>query len=150
MPLRFASYGKVTKSWCNVKKKLRMLEQTRAERRRSLSEGVLSGAEGRAASIRRMEPRRRNAHPCCVAPSASEALFRRSFRCRGLRGKAPELLTPHTPWTTPLKATNRLLVGPFDSQRAAQDFVNKLAPKGITAFAWTSAQGQAITKLAIR
>ena len=67
-----------------------------------------------------------------------------------LRNKAPDLLTSRTAWTTPLRATNRLLVGPFESQRAAQDFVNKLALKGITAFAWTSAKGQTIARLATR
>lgn len=69
---------------------------------------------------------------------------------RRLKGKAPELLNAQTAWTTPLKATNRLLVGPFASEREAQEFVNKLKPKGITAFTWTSAKDQAVAKLAAR
>ena len=69
---------------------------------------------------------------------------------RRLKAKAPGLLTTQAAWSTPLKATNRLLVGPFETQRAAQDFVNKLAPKGITAFAWTSPDGQVIAKVAAR
>ena len=83
-----------------------------------------------------------------IAGGADEKSFPAEWR--RLRGKAPDLLTERTAWTTPLRATNRLLVGPFESASAAQDFVNKLAPKGITAFAWTSARGQAITKLATR
>lgn len=81
-----------------------------------------------------------------IAGGADEGAFTSEWK--RLKGKAPELLSAQTAWSTPLKATNRLLVGPFENQRAAQDFVNKLAPKGITAFAWTSADGQAITRLA--
>lgn len=69
---------------------------------------------------------------------------------RRLKGKAPDLLDTQTAWTTPLKATNRLLVGPFASEREAQEFVNKLKPKGIDAFSWTSPKDQAIAKLASR
>ena len=83
-----------------------------------------------------------------VAGGADEKAFPAEWR--RLRAKAPELLTTQAAWSTPLKATNRLLVGPFETQRAAQDFVNKLAPKGITAFAWTSPDGQTIAKLAAR
>ncbi len=69
---------------------------------------------------------------------------------RRLKGQAPDLLNEQTAWTTPLKATNRLLVGPFASTREAQEFVNKLKPKGIDAFSWTSPKDQAIAKLAAR
>lgn len=83
-----------------------------------------------------------------VAGGADEKAFPSEWR--RLKTKAPELLATQAAWSTPLKATNRLLVGPFETQRAAQDFVNKLAPKGITAFAWTSPDGQAIAKLAAK
>lgn len=83
-----------------------------------------------------------------VAGGADEKAFPTEWR--RLKTKAPELLTTQSAWSTPLKATNRLLVGPFETQRAAQDFVNKLAPKGITAFAWTSPDGQTIAKLAAK
>lgn len=83
-----------------------------------------------------------------IAGGADERAFPGEWK--RLKGKAPELLSSQTPWTTPLKATNRLLVGPFENGRDAQEFVNKLGGKGITAFTWTSAQGQAIAKLATR
>lgn len=50
-------------------------------------------------------------------------------------------------WTTPLRFTNRLLVGPFKTSAAAQDFVNMISKKGVSAFAWTSEAGQKIAKL---
>jgi hypothetical protein len=46
--------------------------------------------------------------------------------------------------------SNRLLVGPFPTARAAQDFVNQLAAKQVPAFAWTSQAGQGVERLPAR
>ena len=64
-----------------------------------------------------------------------------------LRAQAPALLGGRAAFTTPLNQTNRLLVGPFDSARAAQAFVNQLADRDVAAFAWTSPAGQEIERL---
>jgi tetratricopeptide (TPR) repeat protein len=64
-----------------------------------------------------------------------------------LKRKAPKLLGTRTAWTTPLNATNRLLVGPFKSEEEAQDFVNSLAELHLSAFTWKSPAGQEIVKL---
>lgn len=53
-------------------------------------------------------------------------------------------------WTTPLRFTNRLLAGPFKTPAAAQDFVNAIKKKGVSAFAWTSEAGQKIEKLDVK
>ncbi|WP_156455992.1 SPOR domain-containing protein [Sphingomonas sp. CCH9-E2] len=53
-------------------------------------------------------------------------------------------------WTTPLRFTNRLLAGPFKTPAAAQDFVNAIRKKGVTAFAWSSEAGQKIEKLDVK
>jgi hypothetical protein len=66
-----------------------------------------------------------------------------------LRALAPALLGSRIAYTTPLNATNRLLVGPFDSDREAQAFVNQLSGKSVAAFAWTSPAGQEIERLRI-
>ena len=50
-------------------------------------------------------------------------------------------------WSTPLNRTNRLLVGPFTSNREARDLVNKMGKAGISGFTFSSAQGQEIEKL---
>lgn len=50
-------------------------------------------------------------------------------------------------WTTPLRATNRLLAGPFKTSGEAQTFVNAIAKDGISAFAWESEAGQKIETL---
>ncbi|WP_438730089.1 SPOR domain-containing protein [Parasphingorhabdus sp. DH2-15] len=69
------------------------------------------------------------------------------FEWRRLVKKAPDSFKDLTGWTTPLNKTNRVLAGPFDSKKAAQDFVNRLAKNDISAFTFTSAEGQVINKL---
>jgi Flp pilus assembly protein TadD len=62
------------------------------------------------------------------------------------RAKAP-LLKGRQGYTTPLRATNRVLTGPFKTRDEAQDFVNKLAGGGMSSFVFESAAGQKIDKL---
>ena len=50
-------------------------------------------------------------------------------------------------WTTPLRATNRVLAGPFKTDAEARAMVNQLAKQGISAFPFTSDPGQKVTRL---
>lgn len=61
--------------------------------------------------------------------------------------KSPAAFKGMTGWTVPFRGTRRLLVGPFASEKKAQDFLKKA---GITGFAWTSPAGTEIEKLAAR
>ena len=65
----------------------------------------------------------------------------------GVKKKAPELMKGHAPLTTPLRATNRLLVGPFKDEDAAQAFVNKMSAKGLSGFTFKSSKGQKVEKI---
>lgn len=65
-----------------------------------------------------------------------------------VRDKAPAAFKGKQGWTTPLRATNRVLAGPFASEDEARSFVNTLAKQGISAFTFTSEAGQKITRLA--
>jgi Flp pilus assembly protein TadD len=80
-----------------------------------------------------------------VAGGALKAALPREYA--RLKTKAPKLLGARPAWTTPLNATNRLLVGPFAGSKEAQAFVNQLKAANLSAFAWTSAAGQKIEKL---
>jgi cell division protein FtsN len=64
-----------------------------------------------------------------------------------VRRQAPDLMKGKAASITPLKATNRLLVGPFKTEDEAQSFVNKAAGKGVSAFVFKSAKGQKIDKI---
>lgn len=64
-----------------------------------------------------------------------------------VKGKAPDLLKGRTPSTSRLRATNRLLVGPFKSAGEAQALVNKLVRSGMSGFIVETGKGQAVEKL---
>ncbi|WP_373487430.1 SPOR domain-containing protein [Blastomonas sp.] len=64
-----------------------------------------------------------------------------------LTGAAPQAFKGKQGWWTPLNATNRLLAGPFGSEGEAQAFVNALSKEKLSAFAFTSSEGQQVTKL---
>jgi Flp pilus assembly protein TadD len=91
-------------------------------------------------------PKEPSRHWVQIAGGANEAAMNREFS--RIKAKAPKLLASRTAWTTPLRATNRLLVGPFKSNTEAQEFVNELAKLDLPAFSWTSPAGQEIVKLA--
>jgi hypothetical protein len=94
------------------------------------------------------KPKEPSRHWVQIAGGADKAAMDREFA--RIKAKAPKLLGSRTPWTTPLRFTNRLLVGPFDSTEEAQEFVNELAKLDLSAFSWTSPAGQEIVKLSAK
>ena len=106
-------------------------------------------ADEKAAAEKRAKEKEERANPSRiwvqVAGGAYEGDLPKAWA--KVKAKAPEAFKGKTGWTTPLRATNRVLAGPFKSDDAAQDFVNQLARKGIHAFAFTSDKGQKIDKL---
>jgi tetratricopeptide (TPR) repeat protein len=102
-------------------------------------------ATPRRAPRRPARPANPSRHWVQIAGGANRAALPREFA--RLQALAPDQLRRRTAYTTPLRATNRLLVGPFESESAAQAFVNQLAARHIAAFAWTSEDGQEIERL---
>jgi Flp pilus assembly protein TadD len=98
--------------------------------------------------VKKAEPAEPARHWVQVAGGADKGALPREFA--RLKAKAPKLFATRSAWTTPLRATNRLLVGPFKSEGEAQGFVNELRKSDLSAFAWTSETGQKIEKLAAR
>jgi hypothetical protein len=79
-----------------------------------------------------------------VAGGANEASLAKAWKAAvakspALKGKAG--------WSTPLRATNRVLTGPFKTAAEAQAFVNTLRKSGVSGFVFTSEAGQKVTKL---
>ena len=64
-----------------------------------------------------------------------------------VKKKAPELMKGKTASTTPLRATHRLMVGPFKDEDEAQGFVNKMAGKGLSGFVVKTAKSQKVEKI---
>ncbi len=80
-----------------------------------------------------------------VAGGANEAALGRDWK--RLATKSPAAFRGRMAWTTPVRATNRLLAGPFKTQGEAGAFVNLLAKDGSSAFTWQSEAGQVIERL---
>ena len=83
-----------------------------------------------------------------VAGGANEATLPKEWE--KVRSRAPAAFKGKSGWTTPLRATNRVLVGPFKTNEEARVFVNALAKEGISAFTFTSEAGQKVAKLAAK
>ncbi|WP_235530528.1 SPOR domain-containing protein [Sphingomonas sp. Leaf62] len=66
-----------------------------------------------------------------------------------MANKAPALKGRQA-WTTSLRATNRLLTGPFKTDDEAQAFVNTLRKSGVQAFAFTSEVGQKVARVPVK
>ena len=69
------------------------------------------------------------------------------FDWRKLGKAQTELFKGRKAWTTPWGQTNRLLVGPFETQAAASAFLKEARKKDGDAFVWTSPAGQAVDAL---
>ncbi|MEN3746139.1 SPOR domain-containing protein [Sphingomonas sp. HF-S3] len=82
-----------------------------------------------------------------VAGGANEDMLPGAWR--QLAKKAPAAFRGRSAWSAPLRATNRLLAGPFKTAAEAQTFVNQLKKEGMSAFVFTSEAGQKITKIAL-
>lgn len=80
-----------------------------------------------------------------VAGGATEGDLAKAWKA--VKAKAPAVFGSRGGWTTPLRATNRVLAGPFKTDAEARTFVNQLAKAGVSAFTFSSDAGQVVTKL---
>ncbi len=80
-----------------------------------------------------------------VAGGATEGDLPKAWKA--VKAKAPTVFGARGGWTTPLRATNRVLTGPFKTDVEARTFVNQLAKGGVSAFTFTSDAGQPVTRL---
>lgn len=83
-----------------------------------------------------------------IAGGANKADLPKAFS--KLKEKSPKLLAGRSAWTTPLRATNRLLVGPFKTAEEAQGFVNQASRESLSAFTYTSPPDQKVEKLSAK
>ncbi len=116
-----------------------------AEAKRIADEKKAEAAEAaRLAQIKRADPER---HWVQIAGGANVAGLPAAWGI--MAAKAPALKGRQA-WTTPLRATNRLLTGPFKSDAEAQDFVNTLRKSGVQAFTFTSEAGQKVARVPVK
>ncbi|HMG48505.1 MAG TPA: tetratricopeptide repeat protein [Allosphingosinicella sp.] len=82
-----------------------------------------------------------------LAHAGAQSVLPREFAAA--RDEAPALLGSRAAYVALSNRVNRLLVGPFDSERAAGAFVGQLERRHVEAIAWTSPAGQEIERLRI-
>lgn len=80
-----------------------------------------------------------------VAGGASESDLPKAYA--NVKAKAPDAFAKHGAYKIPLRATNRVLTGPFKTDADARAFVNQLAKKGVPAFTFSSDEGQKVERL---
>lgn len=80
-----------------------------------------------------------------VAGGANEGSLPKAWKA--VVAKAPAAFKGKSGWWTPLRATNRVLAGPFKTASEAQAFVNTLRKADVSGFVFTSEAGQKVTKL---
>ena len=80
-----------------------------------------------------------------VAGGANVASLPKAWKT--VSAKAPAAFKGKAGWWTPLRATNRVLTGPFKTAAEAQAFVNSLRKSDVSAFVFTSEVGQKVTRL---
>ena len=81
-----------------------------------------------------------------IATVPDRAALSREFS--RLRTRAPEALRNRSAYMAPFgRSSSRLLVGPFETPRAAQELVTQLGRASVSAFAWTSEAGQEIDRV---
>ncbi len=105
---------------------------------KALADAKAAAAEKKAA---RAEPER---YWVQVAGGATQGDLAKAWK--NVRAKS-SLLANRAGYTTPLRATNRVVTGPFKTQDEAQAMVNKLSKDGVSAFTFASEAGQKMTKL---
>lgn len=66
---------------------------------------------------------------------------------RRMTREDPEVFRGKRAFVTPWRSNFRLLTGPFESEAAAQAYLNQLRRAGVDAFMWTSPAGQAVDAL---
>ncbi|MGD9665149.1 MAG: SPOR domain-containing protein [Novosphingobium sp.] len=66
---------------------------------------------------------------------------------RRINRTVPDLVKGKKPYIAGWGQTNRMVTGPFDSGKAAQEFVTALKEKGIDSFLFTSAEGEKVEPL---
>ncbi|GGB18118.1 hypothetical protein GCM10011380_04620 [Sphingomonas metalli] len=80
-----------------------------------------------------------------VASGANEGDLAKAWSAA--KAKAPTAFAGRNGYTTPLRATNRVLTGPFKTDAEARAFVNKLKKEGVSSYAVTSEAGQQVDRL---
>lgn len=122
-----------------------LAEDRRAAQKRAAAERAATEKKAKA----KEEAKAKNSHPgrhwVQIASGAYKPDLDKEWDKQ--KSRYGKQLAGKSPYTAPYKSTNRLLVGPFPSKDAAQDFVNEARDRGLSCFPVTTSAGQKVEPL---
>ena len=122
-----------------------LAEDRRAAQKRAAAEKAIAEKKAKAKEEAKAKKSNPSRYWVQIASGAYKPDLDKEWdKQKSLHGKQ---LAGKSAWTTPYKSTNRLLIGPFASSDAAQDYVNEAREGGLSCFPVTTSAGQKVERL---
>jgi len=116
-----------------------------AEKRREAAEAAAKAKREREAEERAVARKNPARHWVQIAGGANKRDLGKEWD--KLRGKWSSQLAGRSPWTTHYRFTNRLLIGPFATSKAAQDWVGDRKKEGFSTFRVETRAGEEVERV---
>ena len=116
-----------------------------AEKRREVAEAAAKAKREREAEAREVARKNPARHWVQIAGGANKRDLGREWDKQ--KAKWPSQLAGRTPWTTHYRYTNRLLIGPFPTSKAAQDWVGQRKKEGFSTFRVETRAGDEVERV---
>ena len=116
-----------------------------AEKRREQAEAAAKAKREKEAEAREVARKNPARHWVQVAGGANKRDLGKEWD--KLKAKWPSQLASKSPWTTHYRFTNRLLIGPFPTSKAAQDWVGDRKKEGFPTFRVETRAGEEVERI---
>ena len=116
-----------------------------AEKKREQAESAAKAKREKEAQAREVARKNPPRHWVQIAGGANKRDLGKEWD--KLKGKWPSQLAGRSPWTTHYRFTNRLLIGPFASSKAAQDWVGDRKKEGFATFRVETRAGEEVERV---
>ncbi|MBW8743436.1 MAG: SPOR domain-containing protein [Sphingomonas sp.] len=116
-----------------------------AEKRREAAEAAAKAKREREAEAREVARKNPARHWVQIAGGANKRDLGKEWD--KLKGRWSSQLAGRSPWTTHYRFTNRLLIGPFPTSKAAQDWVGERKKEGFSTFRVETRAGEEVERV---
>ena len=116
-----------------------------AEKRREEAQAAAKAKREKEAEARELARKNPARHWVQVAGGANKRDLGKEWD--KLKAKWPTQLAGKSPWTTHYRFTNRLLIGPFPTSKAAQDWVGERKKEGFATFRVETRAGEEVERV---
>ena len=116
-----------------------------AEKRREAAEAAAKAKREKQAEAREVARKNPARHWVQIAGGANKRDLGKEWD--KLKGRWPSQLAGRSPWTTHYRFTNRLLIGPFATSKAAQDWVSERKKEGFSTFRVETRAGDEVERV---